>query len=213
MADWERERGFDVALTLECHEFAALFTNRGMSCRRDDVDAYLEAIAGPKQRFEIGHVLVNAPTLPGFYYGQASSKTFVTAGSSGDGIAGTPPRATELTCVSVRHRVAATPSREPVAGKLLVGIPALSATISALGVRNDLFGLSNGDEDGTLPDALPILLPAPKRRHREAAAFDGHQYLELNPDVAVAGWPPLKHFIIHGHAEKRRYAVRNGGAA
>ena len=37
--------------------------------------------------------------------------------------------------------------------------------------------------------------------------FDAQAYLAANPDVAMAGIDPLEHYLLHGHAERRRLRV------
>ncbi len=187
VAGWERELSYEMAIPLECNEFVALFDVGGLSCRRDDIESYLETLSRTEERFEIGCSLAASPASSGFYGLRPSSKPVVTIGSSERSTGG--PRPIELTCVI--------PDGARASGEMLVGFPALASLVVALGVETALFGPA-GDE-------LPGMLSHPirKKRARSSTMFDGRRYLERNPDVAAAGWPPLKHFLLHGATERR----------
>jgi hypothetical protein len=45
--------------------------------------------------------------------------------------------------------------------------------------------------------------PHPKNMVRIPRNFKDHKYLELNPDVAISGMNPRKHYLLFGHAEGR----------
>ena len=91
-------------------------------------------------------------------------------------------------------------------GKTLALIPEFNELINALGIENDLFprprrapGLERGETQ--------ILQPTnPDTMTRDSHRFDGHAYTKANPDVGAMGYPPLKHYLLHGLQERRPLA-------
>lgn len=47
----------------------------------------------------------------------------------------------------------------------------------------------------------------------QCGVFDGKEYLERYPDVAMAGWDPVWHYVRHGCREKRRFPLMPGFAS
>ena len=181
---------FEHAIGLECDEFITVFNGTGLSCRRDDIEAFLDTLDGVGGH-EVDLAFRGAPEMPGYYVVQTISRALWSSGSVSD----TPRRPTELTLVVAAGRQAALPH-----GGLMVGLPDLGTLADALGIEGAPFGAV-----GSAATAGHRIVTG---RGRAATVFDGRIYLELNPDVAAAGWPPLKHFIMHGHAERRRLATR-----
>lgn len=58
-----------------------------------------------------------------------------------------------------------------------------------------------------LRKALRGLLVRSTAMHRRPKGFDPALYLQLNPDVREAGADPVEHFLKHGQAEGRPYAI------
>ena len=198
VAQWDRDGGYDMAIPLECGEYVALFSPYGLSCGRDDIEAYLEPLARTGHQFEIGLGLA-AASGAGFYRDQPVSRSLWTRRTTE---AASEQRSLELTCVQVGSRAPpASVRRREIERGVLTGFPALARLMAALGVETDRFG--DGGSGAAEADRVPILLPA---RRRQAGVFDGRSYLALNPDVQAAGWPALKHYLMRGFAEQRRIA-------
>lgn len=68
-----------------------------------------------------------------------------------------------------------------------------------------LHGLKPGRLPGALTENSLMKWPSPPNAIRVPRDFDDVRYLALHPDVARAGVPPRKHYLLHGHHEKRRY--------
>jgi hypothetical protein len=198
VAQWAREGSFDAAMLVESDDFVALFDRDGLSCGRDAIADHAAVLAGREQRFEIGLALRRAPS--GLLVGRESAVAVVTAPLRDGAVAGEGvERSTELTCVGLGET---SPKRRKDGAPpplVEVGFPAFSALarMLVLGV-----GYSIGVACG---DGVPIRLLR-RGRALAPAAFQGSAYLELNPDVMAAGWPPLKHFIMHGARERRRFS-------
>ena len=179
--------GYDLAIGLECDEFVTVFTETGLSARRDAIEAEVGRLrAGP---IEVGLALRAAGAgTPGLYALETISRALMPSGALVDG----SPQPTELALLRVAGRSDGRRRTDPV----LVGLPELTRLAAALGIDAQVFGTAS-------PGDGPVL-----KRGRSLAPFDGQAYLAANRDVQAARWPALKHFLMLGHREKRRLAPR-----
>ena len=186
---WQPEN-FDLALALECDEYVTVFTERGLSCRRDDIETHLAGLRGSGRRYDVVWAMRAVPDRPGYYRPMSTARTLIGSGPT----TGAAHGSSELNLVVLADRRSG-----PDIGQVLVGLPELASVAGALGLP-DGFG-PGGEGDGT----VPIIQRARARR------FDGGAYLALHPDVAAADWPALKHYLLHGASEKR--AIKARGSA
>ena len=178
------EPGLTLGLMLECDERLAVFSTHGLSCARSELDAYLEGPFATAESFTIELGLVASEDEPGYFSPEPLGRRVLVRGEG-------PPDATrrpeDLTLLSLR----AVPG-----APILVGLPSWTNTARALELEEGRTGPA---------DAIELRLPAARKgRRRRSAAFDGAAYLALNPDVAAAGWPALKHYLMRGQLEGRQ---------
>ena len=72
---------YDFVFPLDCDEFLALFTEKGLTCRRSDLHAYLDAMIGSTGAFQIPLWSYNVPGQPGWFYPLSTRKHFFAAGT------------------------------------------------------------------------------------------------------------------------------------
>ncbi|NHO33710.1 glycosyltransferase family 2 protein [Acetobacter fallax] len=83
-------------------------------------------------------------------------------------------------------------------------IPGFVNHMRALGFSDDYLGTQAPLEPSNPTDAVQILgLKADEFEH--IVPFDGEAYRRLNPDVAAAGFAPLRHYVEYGMQEGRRF--------
>lgn len=93
--------------------------------------------------------------------------------------------------------------------RLVLLVPGFDNLISALGVDSPIFRIHR-DYDAFPKEQVFVVSGRDADGRRIATPFLGQHYLNLNKDVAAAGWPPLRHYVMAGHKEERKFALEQG---
>ena len=169
--------GIEFIVPLALDEFLAVYTEDGVSCRRDHVHAALDALEGERR------AIATAPGLDS------------VAGRAGEFVLGLPPRwilpagALEkgactalLTCVRCAG-VAADPRPR-------ILFQGLGKLIDALGIGHEMFGSPVPSPRSTRADAVWVK----RAPDRDAFRFGGS-------DLPAGDWPPLLRYVLDGYRE------------
>ncbi len=183
------EPGVTFGLMIECDERLALFSAHGLSCARGELDAYLQGPFAAAESFTIDLGFVASVEEAGYFSPEPMARRLLVRGEASSAEAMRRPE--DLTVLSL-GAVAAAERAAP----LLIGLPSWTNLARALDLEEGRAGPT---------DHIELRLPAPRKgRKRPVSAFDGAAYLALNPDVAEAGWPALKHYLMRGQLEGRQ---------
>ena len=175
---------YGVTIPLECDEFLAVYTEDGVSCRRERILAALEAREGDRR----AAVCAAGLTFDGDAFAVGSRRVTVF-----------PERAeTELDVQGTKLTVLGFGGTSE-GGEARVVFQGLAKLLEAFGVREARLGSPAATKRAGAEDAVWVRARAgaPARR------FRGSAYLKRHQDVAEAGWPALLHYAAMGVREGR----------
>jgi hypothetical protein len=78
---WDRTHAYDFALPCDIDEFLALFTDDGLTCRRDRIEDTLDELIGCEQALWMETSLFNVPSQPGWFHAEIFPKGFLPSRS------------------------------------------------------------------------------------------------------------------------------------
>jgi glycosyl transferase family 2 len=78
---WDRTHDYDFALPCDTDEFLALFTAKGLSCGRNQVETAMDGLLGSEQALWIPTSLLNVPSQSGWFHPEHFPKGFLPSRS------------------------------------------------------------------------------------------------------------------------------------
>ena len=179
--------GATIVMPLAVDEFLAVYTQDGVSCRREHVHGAFEAVGGERRSLTMAAALAAIVGRACEFSLAASSGPALPSGTREEGECATP-----LTCLRFTdHPVCLSEPRIVFQG--------LGHLMEALGVRYDRFGAPVPDSRAAASDAVWVRTGPDEN----AVRFVGRTYLQAHDDLAASGWPPLLHYALAGVAERR----------
>ncbi|NHN88588.1 glycosyltransferase family 2 protein [Acetobacter conturbans] len=76
---WDARGDYDFVLPVDCDEFLAVFTNKGVSCSREAIHLAFDALLGEKRVLEIISSFRNIPSMPGYFKPEDYMRHFLAA--------------------------------------------------------------------------------------------------------------------------------------
>ncbi len=192
--------GCDFMLPLACDEFLAVFTDDGVSCRRDPIHAELDAFRGKREALAYGPGLLDVAG-DGCEFAIGSVQTcIVPAAALGSMEVSRAMRAkpaersrgTALTCLRFGGE-----TRESDVPRII--FQGFGALLEAFGVHSARLGSPVATPRGAVDDAVWVK-PAPTAR---AVRFKADAYRRAHADVAATDWKPFLHYVAMGLREGR----------
>ena len=177
-----------AVVPLAVDEFLAVYTEDGVSCRRDHVHDAFAAVEGERRSLTMAAALAGIVGRACEFSLAASPGPALPSGTREEG-----ERATPLTCLRF--------TEQPVhLSEPRIVFQGFGLLMEALGVRHDRFGLPVASPRAAASDAVWVRAGPDE----SAVRFVGRNYLRAHDDLAASGWPPLLHYALAGVAERRK---------